>query len=250
MAIIFDGRAFAAQKEESLKNDVTHLKSKGITPHLASILIGEDPASKLYVGLKKKAAERIGAELDVYFLKDKTQVSDVLHLVNSLNQDKNVHGIMIQLPLPASLANSKLEILNSISAEKDVDGLRSDSVFVHPTAKAVIQIINESQVKSKKICLVGSGMVGSALAKEIKKEGFDQVFDTNEADIVVSATGRPGVIKAESIKKGAIVIDVGSPKGDVDFENVSKKAGFITPVPGGVGPVTISCLLENLIAAC
>lgn len=250
MAIVFDGRAFAAKKEDELKKKVVELKSRGITPHLASILIGSDPASKLYVGLKKKAAEKIGAELDIYFLPEKSGLDEVKKLIESLNHDKNIQGIMIQLPLPGTLQNYKSEILDLISPEKDVDGLRPDSKFSHPTAMAVMQIIYESGVKSKKICVVGSGMVGSAMATEIWREHYEQLFDTREADIVVSATGKPSIIKAESIRNGAVVVDVGSPKGDVDFESVSKKASFITPVPGGVGPVTISCLLENLISAC
>jgi methylenetetrahydrofolate dehydrogenase (NADP+) / methenyltetrahydrofolate cyclohydrolase len=250
MAIIFDGRAFTAKKEEELKKKVTDLKSKGITPHLASILVGNDPASTLYVGLKKKAAERIGAELSVYRLSEKTNPSEILQLIELLNNDKNVNGIMIQLPLPDAFLADKARIINLIDPKKDVDGLREDSKFLHPTSKAVMQIIGESKTKSKKICVVGGGgMVGSSLVKHLYKEGYEQKLDTLEADIVVSATGEPNIIKADSIKKGTVVIDVGSPKGDVDFSEVSKKADFITPVPGGVGPVTISALLENLISA-
>ncbi len=251
MAIIFDGRAFAAKKEEELKRKIVGLMSKGIIPHLASILVGNDPASMLYVGLKKKAAERIGAELDIYKLGGSAKVSEVLELIELLNKDKNVNGIMIQLPLLKTLSEYKDRIIGSIDPEKDVDGLREDSKFLHPTSKAVMQIIGESKTKSKKICVVGGGgMVGSSLVRHLYKEGYEQKFDTMEADIVVSATGEPNVIKADSVRKGAVVIDVGSPKGDVEFRSVSKRASFITPVPGGVGPVTITCLLENLVSAC
>lgn len=255
MAIIFDGRTFAVRKEEGLKQKVADLRSRGIVPHLASILIGADPASKLYVGLKKKAAERIGAELDIYYLNEGTQLSEILHLIDSLNGDETVQGIMVQLPLPDSLHAAKVEIINSISSEKDVDGLRADSQFLHPTSKAVIDILKEAEkelrIEPKSTCVVGAtGMVGAPLVKELRRLGYNLTHEREAADVLISCTGKPSLIDGSTVKVGAIVIDVGSPKGDIEFEAVSKKAGFITPVPGGVGPVTISCLLENLVYAC
>jgi len=269
MATVFDGRKFAAEKEISLQNRVLGLKARGVYPKLASIIVGNDPASELYVNLKKKAAERIGAELDVYRISEKTELDDLILLIDTLNTDKTVQGIMIQLPLPKEISLSKQQIIDSIAPAKDVDGLRSDSIFLHPTSKAVIQILDlakkdpKSSFKTEpsKVVVVGAtGMVGAPLVKELKMEGYKVIecnTNTNDlrgqslqADIVISCAGVPNLIMDDMVKNGAIVIDVGSPRGDVDFDLVAKIASFITPVPGGVGPVTISCLLENLIGAC
>jgi len=266
MAIVFDGRAFAAEKEEVLKGRIFGLKARGVHPKLASIIIGSDPASVLYVGLKKKAAERIGAELDIYKIPENTKLEDLLLLISSLNTDDTVYGIMIQMPLPEKLEEKRDTIINLISPDKDVDGLRPDSDYLHPTSKAVIDIIHaaEKELKIVKLgttCVVGAtGMVGIPLVRELEEEGYtvikcntktaDLQGQSLQADILVSVTGIQGIIKADMVKKGAIVVDVGSPKGDVNYYEVERKAAFITPVPGGVGPVTISCLLENLISAC
>lgn len=271
MATIFDGRKLAAEKEISLSNRVLGLKARGVYPKLASILIGDDPASRLYVGLKKKAAERIGAEMDVYLLKKTSKLEEVLLLIDTLNDDEAVQGIMIQMPLPGDLSKHKNDIIDKILSGKDVDGLKVDSEFLHPTSKAVIQILDQAKKDKNvrlplkdspcKVVVVGAtGMVGAPLVGKLKIEGYEVIpCDTNtpnlkgttlQGDIVVSCTGVSNLIKGEMVKEGVIVIDVGSPKGDVDFESVEKKAAFITPVPGGVGPLTISCLLENLIGAC
>ncbi len=263
--IVFDGRAFAGEKIEELKIISAGLKSRGIIPHLSSILIGDDEASRLYVSLKKKAAERIGAELDPYFLPEKVDLPTVITLIESLNMDENIHGIMVQLPVPGELGSHKEEIIGAINSGKDVDGLRQDSLFLHPTSKAVMSILHEAEsrlsIKNiKSVCVVGAtGMVGKPLVKELKNEGY-KVLEANAktenlkdltgiADVVISATGVSGIIKPDMVKSGLIAIDVGSPHGDID-PAVEKKALFFTPVPGGVGPVTISCLLENLIEAC
>ena len=255
MATIFDGRAFAEKKILKLDKEVTKLKNQGIHPKLASILVGEDPASLLYVSLKKKKAKEIGAEMDVYYLKEKEPLENILTLINTLNFDSTVHGIMVQLPLPLAIKPQTLTIIDSIKREKDVDGLRENSPFVHPTAMAILQVIGEAIKQLKinnlrlSICIVGrSGMAGSAFLREIKSTDLKLVDNSEDADILVSATGSPNIIKANMVKRGAIVIDVGSPKGDVDPE-ASKEAEFVTPVPGGIGPITISCLLENLIVS-
>jgi methylenetetrahydrofolate dehydrogenase (NADP+)/methenyltetrahydrofolate cyclohydrolase len=267
MAIVFDGRKFATQKEEKLAIRILGLKARGVYPKLASILVGENPASQLYVNLKKKAAEKIGAEVDVYLIKENSKLEDLLLLIKTLNEDKTVHGIMIQMPIPGKMGDFRDKIVNSIKSEKDVDGLRGDSLFLHPTSKAVIQVIDEAKKDipfneaSCKVVVVGAtGMVGRPLVEELKREKYEVIEcdaktsnlrdETVQADILVSTTGVPGIIKDNMVKPGAIVIDVGSPKGDVDFVEVEKIAGYISPVPGGVGPVTISCLLENLISAC
>ena len=265
--IIFDGKEFAAEKEIILSNRVLGLKTREVYPKLASILIGKDPASQLYVSLKKKVAERIGAEVDIYLIKENSKPEDLILLIKTLNVDKSVYGIMIQMPIPGKMGNLKDTIVSSIKPEKDVDGLRVDSPFLHPTSKAVMEIIEEAKkgisLKGNpcKVVVVGAtGMAGKPLVGELKKEKYEVIEcntktsdlkkETLQADILVSVTGMPNVIKGDMVKSGVVVIDVGSPKGDVEFDSVSPKASFITPVPGGVGPVTISCLLENLISAC
>jgi methylenetetrahydrofolate dehydrogenase (NADP+)/methenyltetrahydrofolate cyclohydrolase len=265
MATVFDGKKFALEKEANLAIRVLGLKTRGVYPKLASILVGNDPASHLYVNLKKKAAERIGAEVDIYLIKEKSEFDDLILLIKTLNEDETVQGIMIQMPIPGSLGEKKNEIVGAISPEKDVDGLRDDSPFLHPTSKAVIQVIDEAKkeepLKGSRVVVVGAtGMVGKPLVKELREENYEVIEcdsktqdlkdETLQADILISVTGVPEIIKGDMTSPGTIVIDVGSPKGDVEFSEVSKVAGFISPVPGGVGPVTISCLLENLISAC
>lgn len=248
MVIIFAGRKYAREKEEILKSKVLKLREKGIVPKLVSILVGDDRASKLYVGLKKKAAERIGVEVEVVGLAAKSSVEEILQTIKRVNADEKVQGMIVQLPLPERLDQEKEKIINSIDPKKDVDGLREDSPYVHPTAKAILQIVKIAG-PAKTICVVGErGMVGSSLIKEIKKTKLQLVKDSGVADILVSATGQPNLITPDRVKTGAVVIDAGSPKGDVD-PAVALRANFMTPVPGGVGPVTISCLLENLIIA-
>lgn len=265
MTTIFDGRAFATEKKEGLKIVVDGLKSQGKTPQLASIIIGEDPASKLYVSLKKKAAEAIGAEFSLYEFPETVKYSDLMFLIDSLNTDENVNGVMVQLPIQGELGLHKDEIIGAIDPNKDVDGLRVESQFLHPTSKAIVDILDfalsDSKIKiPESICVVGAtGMVGTPLVKELKKLGY-KVLEadtktknltdlTKDADVVISATGVSGIIKKDMVKDGVIAIDVGAPSGDFDPE-VEDVASFFTPVPGGVGPVTISCLLENLIEAC
>lgn len=254
MGIIFDGKAYAQKKKTLLSVGVLNLKSKGITPRLATILIGENVTSELYVNLKKKFIEGIGCEVDVYKLPEKVEFKDIEILIKSLNDDDLVHGIMVQLPLPSKLLDFKSQILDLISSKKDVDGLREDSKFLHPTSKAVLEILKIAEAETKKeaksVSVIGAlGMVGKPLVKELKKLGYE-VYETanNESDVMVSATGKTNLITSEMLKEDVIVIDVGSPFGDVSSE-VSKKASFFTPVPGGVGPVTITCLAENLIEA-
>lgn len=265
--IVFDGRLFATEKEASLRIRVLGLKTRGVYPKLASIIVGNNPASELYVNLKMKAAERIGAEVDIYKIPESAKLPEILLLIKILNKDETVKGIMVQMPIPGRLGVSKNEIINAILPKKDVDGLKEDSQFLHPTSKAVIQIIDEAKRLTpsayclKTVCVVGAtGMVGRPLVKKLREQKYDVIEcntktsslknEVSKADIVVSTTGTMNLITGEMVKEGAVVIDVGSPFGDVEFGSVSGKAGFVTPVPGGVGPVTITCLLENLISAC
>jgi methylenetetrahydrofolate dehydrogenase (NADP+)/methenyltetrahydrofolate cyclohydrolase len=182
-------------------------------------------------------------------------LNKILEVIKFYNDDPEIHGIMVQLPLPEHLESSKSQILNSIAPIKDVDGLRDNTKFVHPTAKAVMDIIDfangglEMSAKLKCFVVGENGMVGSSVTSEFKKKGYEFASKIEDADILVSATGKPKLITEDMIKKDAIVIDVGSPVGDCDLD-LKSKASFVTPVPGGVGPVTIACLLENLISAC
>lgn len=259
MLKVFNGRGFAEKKEKVLVRKVGNLRRKGVIPKLSVVIVGEDPASQLYVRLKKKVAERIGVAVEVYEVDESGHdVSFVVDLIKGLNDEADIHGILLQLPLPENFKSKTGKIIRTINKNKDVDGLREDSPYLHPTSKAVIQIMNEAKVKSGVVAVVGAnGMVGKPLVNELTKMGFE-VDGLNSksdnfskrvkgADIVVSATGVSGLI--ENVKRRAVVIDVGSPKGDVEFKKVSKQARFITPVPGGVGPVTITCLLENLVEA-
>lgn len=262
MAIIFDGRTYASKKKELLRAGATILREKGIIPHMATILVGEDTASILYVDLKKKFIESIGCQLDIYKLSSKVGFTEVELLIKTLNEDTTVHGIMIQFPLPESLTHETKKIIALIDKNKDVDGLKNNSKYVHPTAKAVTEImslaVNETKTEIQTVCVVGAnGMVGKPLVKELCRLGYevtecdkddDLIFKTSVADCVVSATGSMNLINSDMIKNEAVVIDVGSPMGDVSAM-VEEKASFITPVPGGVGPVTITCLAENLLLA-
>lgn len=265
MAIIFDGKGYSEKKKLLLQGNVDKLRELGIVPHLATILIGDNSASRLYTNLKKKFIESLGCQVDVYNLPKTVKYEEIELLIKTLNDDQTVHGIMIQLPLLEEIRNSKSEILNLISSEKDIDGLRDDSFFLHPTSKAVMEVlalaIYETKIDVMTVCVVGaSGMVGKPLVKEFKKLGYivleaDKDTDQNilqgftlQADAIISATGVMNLITPEMVNEESIVIDVGSPHGDM-MQEVSSKAGFITPVPGGVGPVTITCLAENLIIA-
>jgi methylenetetrahydrofolate dehydrogenase (NADP+)/methenyltetrahydrofolate cyclohydrolase len=270
MAIIFDGNAFAAKKKKELIQKTRKLKEVGTTPLLATILTGKDPASQLYVNLKKAAAEEVGIKVEIFGLSQRKGVDYLVRLIKVFNLDPSIHGIMIQLPLPARLKYGKDEIIKAIIPEKDVDGLRPSSPFAHPTARAVLQIIKEAKKrlgkKGKKCCVVGAhGMFGQKIAAYLKENHYQVTgvgqntkdvefarkligLESTKADILISVTGVPNLIRPNLIKPGAIVIDVGSPKPDVDFAKVVKKASFITPVPGGVGPVTVMCLLENVLS--
>lgn len=255
MAIVFDGKAFAHKKEHALYHKIEKLKTK---PVMATILVGDDPASKLYVSLKQKAAERLGAEMDIYQFPASITHDELVLRINRLNRDKTIHGMMIQLPLPPGMKENTHDIVHHIPASRDVDGLRESSPFVHATARAVLSILSEAKKKIKVsqddyIVVVGAtGMVGRRVVSELTKAGYEvgtTLSEAKNAKVLISATGKPGIVQAEHVKKGAIVIDVGAPRGDVKFDEVKDKASFITPVPGGVGPVTVISLLENLFQA-
>jgi methylenetetrahydrofolate dehydrogenase (NADP+) / methenyltetrahydrofolate cyclohydrolase len=269
--IIFDGKAFAKIKEIDLQKKVLQLKKKGITPKLVSIVVGDIDGAMKYQEMKKKAGERIGIEVEIvrftnYDLRIKIETE-----IKKLNQDEKVHGIMIQLPLPERFTKEDRDILiRTIKPEKDVDGMNELSPFISPVVMAVLQAFKEARERLPRfarndvqIAVVGAeGFEGKKIVKAFQAWGYhvekldrkiqNAVFINHEishSDVVVSCTGSQVSIVGEVIKPDAICIDVGAPKGDFDFESVSAKASFITPVPGGIGPVTIISLMENIVIA-
>lgn len=270
MAVIFDGYAFAERTEKKLKLKVNNLRKRNIIPQLASILVGSDPASMLYVNLKSKAAERIGCKVKILKFPPDIVIDRLIEEIKKMNKDSSIHGIMIQLPLPENFSiNERDRLLDEIQKSKDVDGLRKDSNFLTPVVKAIIDILKEAspyivrpalKEPPYKVCVVGyKGFEGVKITKVLEEMGYDvdgadsDTYNlktkTLYADIIISLTGKPGIIDSEMVKDNAVVIDVGAPKGDIKSQELLNKVSFISPVPGGVGPVTISCLLENLVDA-
>ncbi len=275
MTVIFDGKEFAKEKEEALQGRVEILQKKGITPKMVSIVVGDVDGSMKYQEMKKRAGERVGVELEIIQFQEGIEVSKVIEVIKKENEDPNVHGVMVQLPLPKHFSQEEKEFLiNTIDLQKDVDGMRDDSPFTTPVVKAVLEAIDEglrvtghALNSPQKTAIVGAkGFEGKKMVKaimgnnhlvvrldkeELEAEDKDdsRARQTSLSDIVVSCTGVPNVIRADMIREGTLCIDVGTPKGDFDFESVSQKAGFITPVPGGIGPVTIVSLMENIVEA-
>ena len=238
--MIIDGEKLAREKEAQLK-----LKVKpGLK--LAILVFKDDRAGQVYSRLKQEAGKRLGIE--VIISNEPTKLAE-------WNQDASIQGVMIQRPGYRGKEFEKqwAQLVETIVPSKDVDGLRDNSYFIQATVRAVEVILRTLPLRSDNVVIVGSGMVGRRLAVrfqalELSSRDKNLGNKTKEADILISCTGREKLITAEMVKPGAIVIDVGWPKGDVDFEAVKNKAGWITPVPGGVGPVTVVCLLENLVS--
>lgn len=272
---IIDGKAISAQIREDLKKQVEELKAQGITPGLAVILVGDDPASAVYVRNKARACDELGMHSVVHTLPDETSKEELIALVHDCNDDKALHGILVQLPLPKHL--DALEILREVDPDKDVDGLHvvtagrllvGEKGFIPCTPKGVIRLIKSTgtEINGKRAVVVGrSNMVGKPVSLLLMNENATVTMCHSrtqnladvcaEADILVAAIGRPEMIKGVFVKPGAVVIDVGTTKvdgklkGDVLFDEAAQKAAFITPVPGGVGPMTITMLMENTIEA-
>lgn len=271
---IIDGKALAQQIEKEVKSGVESLKSgRGVTPGLATILVGDDPASKMYVRLKHRACERVGIRAEDHCLPAETSQEELLSLINTLNEDKAVHGILLQLPLPKHLLPQ--EAMEAIAPEKDADGFHpynmgklmiGDEGLVPCTPHGIIRALEEYNVpiKGKNVVVVGhSNVVGKPLAAMFLNRNATvsvcHVFTddlkkyTLGADILVVAAGVKHLIKADMVKEGVVIFDVGITQeedgvyGDVDFENVVKKAALITPVPGGVGPLTIAMLMKHVL---
>jgi len=253
---IIDGKALSLSIREELKKKADGLKQKGVTPGLAVILVGDDPASAVYVRNKEKACEEVGIYSLVHRLSADTSEQQVISIVKELNSNPSIHGILVQLPLPKHI--DERNVLRAVDPDKDVDGLH--------VVTAGRLFVGETEISGKQAVVVGrSAMVGKPAAMLLLNENAtvtmchsrtkDLAAVCARADILVAAIGKPGLITGEFIKPGAVVIDVGTTKvdgklkGDVLFEEAAKKASFITPVPGGVGPMTITMLLENTIEA-
>lgn len=274
--MIIDGKAIASNLFEDLKKRVGKLNKKGIEPHLVVILVGDDPASASYVRQKEIKTEEIGAKYTRYHLPENTPKQKLLSLIKKLNKDKTVHGIIVQLPLPKHL---DVAIGLKVKPEKDIDAFNPLSPYPMPLAKAVLKILENvaSQgdtlrgrnfiewLEAQKIVVIGKGKTGGYPTIEMfKKLGLSvSIIDsrtpnprelTSIADIIVSAVGRPDIVKPDMIKNGVILVGVGMYKGtdgklhgDYNPEEIKDITAFYTPVPGGVGPVNVACLIENLI---
>lgn len=286
MAKIIDGKKIAAEIRSDILKHVKRLARRGITPGLAVVLVGDDPASQVYVRMKKRACAELGIASFDYDLPKRTAQKRLLRLVDTLNKDKKVHGILVQFPLPKQIAEAA--VLNAIDPAKDVDGfhpinvgkmLNGEDCCLPCTPHGCQELLMRSgyDPAGKHVVILGRGnIVGKPLAAILmqKAAGANATVTvchsrtknlpsiTRQADILISAIGVPEFVKAHMVKKGAVVIDVGSNRvddpsrktgyrivGDVDFKNVSKKVKAITPVPGGVGPMTIIMLLKNTVEA-
>lgn len=272
---IIDGKATAAEIKEQQRIRVKDLKLKGIVPGLAVVLVGDDPASAIYVRNKGRACDDLGIYSEIHRLSADTSEKEVIDLVSSLNRDIKINGILVQLPMPRHI--NERAVMAAVDPDKDVDGLHVVSAgrlctgekgFLPCTPKGIIKLIKNTgtQISGKRAVVVGrSNLVGKPIAMMLLNENATVTIchsKTQElasicaqADILIAATGKPGMITSEYIKKGAVVIDVGTTKvedkwrGDVLFEEAAEKASFITPVPGGVGPMTITMLMDNTIEA-
>ena len=276
MAKIIDGKAVSASVKEAVAKEAAALKEKGILVGLAVVIVGNDPASRVYVNNKKKACAACGIESYEYALPEETTEEGLLALVEKLNGDPAVNGILVQLPLPRQIDEHR--IIEAISPKKDVDAFHAVNVgkimigdfdFLPCTPSGCMDLIDSTgvPVEGKHCVVIGrSNIVGKPMAMLLlhrngtvtichsKTKNLKEIC--READILVAAVGRPNFVTADMVKEGAVVIDVGMNRlengklcGDVDFEGVSKVAGWITPVPGGVGPMTIATLMRNTLTA-
>lgn len=271
---LIDGKALAQTIRGELRKEVDKLKQEGITPRLAVIMVGDDKASKVYVRNKSKACEEIGVDYKEYLLDEDTNMDELLNLIHILNVDKNIHGILLQSPLPKQLDIN--EAFKEIATEKDVDGFNPINVgklslnqdcFISCTPYGIIKMLEAYNIpmEGAHAVIVGrSNIVGKPLMQCLLNKNATVTIchsktknlanTTKTADILVAAIGKANFIKADMVRDGAVVIDVGINRneegkivGDVDFEDVSKKASYITPVPGGVGPMTIAMLMANVV---
>ncbi|MFT7880691.1 MAG: bifunctional methylenetetrahydrofolate dehydrogenase/methenyltetrahydrofolate cyclohydrolase FolD [Sulfurimonas sp.] len=272
---LIDGKALANKVQATISDEVIQLKQeKNIVPGLAVVIVGDDPASHAYVKMKAKACEKVGFYSIVHKMPETISQGEIIEIINMMNKNPHIHGILVQLPLPKHIDTD--QILEVIDPKKDVDGFHAYNVgrmvtgldsFVACTPLGVMKMFEayDIDLQGKDVCVVGaSNIVGKPMASLLLNANAtvtvthiytkDLKAHTSQADIVVVGVGVPGLIKEDMVKEGAVVIDIGinriedgSLVGDVDFEPVSKKCSYITPVPGGVGPMTIAMLLENTL---
>jgi methylenetetrahydrofolate dehydrogenase (NADP+)/methenyltetrahydrofolate cyclohydrolase len=274
MAQIIDGKAIARKIRREIAAEVDLLAARGVRPGLAVILVGENPASKVYVSMKEKACRDVGIFSDEYILPADTGEAEILALIAKLNGDERIHGILVQLPLPKQMDDAR--ILEAISPDKDVDGFHPFNmgrliigrpVFQPCTPYGIMVLLKEAgiELKGKEVVIVGrSNIVGKPVAFMCLQQHatvtichtrtVDLPAKIGAADVLIVAAGKPEVVRGEWIKEGAVVIDVGVNRladnklvGDVEFETAARRASHITPVPGGVGPMTITMLLRNTL---
>ncbi|CAC9391544.1 bifunctional methylenetetrahydrofolate dehydrogenase/methenyltetrahydrofolate cyclohydrolase FolD [Staphylococcus aureus] len=276
IAKILDGKQIAKDYRQGLQDQVEALKEKGFTPKLSVILVGNDGASQSYVRSKKKAAEKIGMLSEIVHLEETATEEEVLNELNRLNNDDSVSGILVQVPLPKQVSEQK--ILEAINPEKDVDGFHpinigklyiDEQTFVPCTPLGIMEILKHADIdlEGKNAVVIGrSHIVGQPVSKLLLQKNAsvtilhsrskDMASYLKDADVIVSAVGKPGLVTKDVVKEGAVIIDVGNTpdengklKGDVDYDAVKEIAGAITPVPGGVGPLTITMVLNNTLLA-
>ena len=270
---ILDGKALSQTILSKLKKEIVE---NNLRPKLVIVQVGTDPASLIYIQQKQKAAISIGVDTKIVSVDSSVAQKELEQLIDKLNKDKNIQGIIVQKPLPPQINSDQIDVL--VDPTKDVDGLNPNSTFIPATARGILELLDyyEVQIKGKKVVVVGtSKLVGRPTGLQLKKKGAlvtfcddktsDLASKTKEADILVVAVGKQKLITGQMVKKGAIVIDVGINRvqnqesrtknlkskivGDVDFDSVSKIASYITPVPGGVGPMTVAALMQNLVDA-
>ncbi|HGO3596917.1 TPA: bifunctional methylenetetrahydrofolate dehydrogenase/methenyltetrahydrofolate cyclohydrolase FolD [Staphylococcus aureus] len=276
VAKILDGKQIAKDYRQGLQDQVEALKEKGFTPKLSVILVGNDGASQSYVRSKKKAAEKIGMISEIVHLEETATEEEVLNELNRRNNDDSVSGILVQVPLPKQVSEQK--ILEAINPEKDVDGFHpinigklyiDEQTFVPCTPLGIMEILKHADIdlEGKNAVVIGrSHIVGQPVSKLLLQKNAsvtilhsrskDMASYLKDADVIVSAVGKPGLVTKDVVKEGAVIIDVGNTpdengklKGDVDYDAVKEIAGAITPVPGGVGPLTITMVLNNTLLA-
>jgi len=284
---ILDGKKISNEIKNEIAGEVQKMKDRGEkVPHLAAIIVGNDGASETYVASKVKACERVGFESTLVKMSSTTSETELLNKIKELNENPDIDGFIVQLPLPPQIDTQK--VLLTVNPDKDVDGFHPTnfgkmaldmSSFIPATPFGILELLERYKVETqgKHTVVIGrSHIVGRPMSILMGRKGFpgnstvtlthsytkNITQITSQADIIITALGNPGFLKAEMVKEGAVIIDVGITRvadentakgyrisGDVDFENVSKKASFITPVPGGVGPMTIAMLLKNTLLA-
>lgn len=275
-AQIISGKELSGQKREEMKKEIEALKAEGITPGLAVIIVGDDPASQTYVRGKQRACQEVGIHSVLIEMEENTSQEELLAKIDELNNDDSIHGILVQLPLPKQI--NEQAVIEKISPDKDVDGFHPVNIgrmmtgqecFLPCTPHGIIELVKSKQIEidGKHVVVIGrSNIVGKPVGQLFLNENATVTYchsrtknlkhHTLQADILVVAAGKKHLISGEHVKEGATVIDVGIHRldngkltGDVDFESVKEKAAYITPVPGGVGPMTITMLLYNTIQA-